>query len=278
MTNLRSRLARHLSYANVMASIAVFVALGGVGYAATNVNGNSIVKRSIGAGKLKNGTLTSSQVKQNALTGSVIDEASLGIVPSAQTAASATTAGSANTAGSATTADSAKTAASATTAASASTADTAKSAIDSEHASEADHAASADHAAEATTAASALSATSAEDADTLDGLTSKQLQLSCPAGTDPYGGMCWDVSARPSTNWIAASIDCGDEGGRLPSLSEMVGFAFQEGTQLSGQNWTGDAVEFSGGQAFVITGGETTNNAYPASFEFGYRCLFYETN
>ena len=59
MTKLPSRLRRHLSYANVMASVAVFLALGGVGYAAATINGNSIVKQTIGAGKLKKGTLTS---------------------------------------------------------------------------------------------------------------------------------------------------------------------------------------------------------------------------
>ena len=50
----------------------------------------TIVNRSIGAGKLKKATLTSSQVKANSLTGSVIDEASLSTVPQAQTAVSAT--------------------------------------------------------------------------------------------------------------------------------------------------------------------------------------------
>lgn len=107
MKTLRSPLRRHLSYANVMASIAVFLALGGVGYAATTLNGNELISRSVGAGKLKNGTLTSKQVKKNALTGEVIDESTLAIVPQAQTAVSATTAASATSATSATKATSA---------------------------------------------------------------------------------------------------------------------------------------------------------------------------
>jgi hypothetical protein len=109
MKTFRSRLRRHFSYANVMASIAVFVALGGVGYAATTIDGNKIVKGTVGGAKLKNGTLTSTQVKQNSLTGSSIDESSLGTVPTAQTATTATTAGSANTAQSAATAGNANT-------------------------------------------------------------------------------------------------------------------------------------------------------------------------
>ena len=77
MTNLRSRLRRHLTYANVMASIAVFIALGGIGYAATSINGNKIVKQTIGAGKLKHKTLTGYQINTN----------KLGVVPSAKRAA-----------------------------------------------------------------------------------------------------------------------------------------------------------------------------------------------
>lgn len=110
MKTPRSHLRRHLTYANVMASIAVFLALGGVSYAAATLNGNQIIGGTVGAGKLKNGTLTSKQVKKDSLTGSVIEEASLGTVPQAQTAVSATTAGSASTAASAETATSASTA------------------------------------------------------------------------------------------------------------------------------------------------------------------------
>jgi hypothetical protein len=234
MTKLRSRLFRHLSYANLMASIAVFVALGGVGYAATSINGNDINKRTVGANKLKNGTLTSKQIKQNALTGSVIDESSLATVPSAQTAVSATTATSATTAVSATTAASATTAGSAAT---------------------------------------------AGDAETLDGLTSKQLQVTCPVETDPYGGMCWDIDVRPADDWIDASIECGDAGGRLPSLSELIAYVSQPEAQVTGQNWSGDVVDLVGPKEHVLTSNETlTSSSESSPTSLDYRCLFYRTN
>jgi hypothetical protein len=255
MTNLRSRLRRHLTYANLMASIAVFLALGGVGYAATAINGNDIAKRTVGANKLKNGTLTAKQVKQNALTGSVIDESSLATVPSAQTAVSATNATSAASATTATTAASATTAANAT------------------------HATSADRATEATTAATAATAATAGDADTLDGVTSKELQVRCPPETDPYGGMCWDEDVRPADDWIGASIECGDEGGRLPSLSELIGYTFQPGEQVTSQNWTGDVIDLPGGKELVLTSDEsTTSSSSSTPTHLGYRCLFYPTN
>ena len=271
MTNLPSRLRRHLSYASVMASIAVFVALGGAAYAAATINGNSIVKRTIGAGKLKNGTLTSNQVKKNALTGSVIDESSLSAVPVA------TTAGSATTAASATTANRADTATSANTAGSANTANTAKSAETADHADTADTADTANMAAEATTA---NSASTAGNADTLDGLTANQLQVSCPADTELYGGMCWDDDPRPADGWIAASRDCGNAGGRLPSLSELIAYVSQPGTQLTAETWSGDAsdIDTLNGEESVLTRDESTTSFKRSPISLGYRCLFYRVN
>ena len=41
-----SRIRRHLTYANVMATTAVFLVLGGIGYAAATINGKDIKKHS----------------------------------------------------------------------------------------------------------------------------------------------------------------------------------------------------------------------------------------
>src|ERR671933_800706 len=91
------RIRRHLTFANVIAVIALFVALGGAGYAAFRLPRNSVRSRNI-----KNGQVKSADVKDNGLTGTDIDESSLGKVPSA---AHADTAGTANTAGNANTLD-----------------------------------------------------------------------------------------------------------------------------------------------------------------------------
>ena len=240
MKTPRSHLRRHLTYANVMASVAVFLALGGVGYAAATLNGNQIIGGTVGAGKLKSGTLTSKQVKKDSLTGSVIEEASLGTVPQAQTAVSATTAGSANTATSAETAS---------------------------HATDADH------------AETAISASTAGDADTLDGLTASQLQVVCPAGTELFGGMCWDEDVRTAHGWIVAAVECGEAGGRLPSLSELIAYVLQPGEQVTGPTWTGDVVDVTGGDPIVVTRDEgTTAGNASSSGSLGYRCLFHRVN
>jgi hypothetical protein len=261
MTTPRSRFRHHLSYANVMASIAVFVALGGGAYAAATINGSKIIKGTVGGAKLKKGTITSTQVKANSLNGGAIDESSLGTVPSAQTAqtaASATTAATATTAGNANTADSANTAQSANTA---------------------NHALSADTASKASTAASADFALSAENADTLNGFTSKQLLVSCPSETELFGGMCWDEDVRPADDWIDASEDCGVEGGRLPSLSELIAYVLQDGEQVEGQNWTGDVIDVSAGKETVLTSDEgLTSSTGSSPTNLDYRCLFYRVN
>jgi hypothetical protein len=69
-----------LSYANVMATIAVFVALGGSSYAAIKITGNNV----------KDGTLTGIDVKNSTLTGNDVRNGSLsaadfaGALPAAQ--------------------------------------------------------------------------------------------------------------------------------------------------------------------------------------------------
>ena len=99
------------SPALVIACISLFVALGGVGYAAAtgSIDGREVKNNSIASKDLKNSSivgkdvknsaLTGSDVKPNSLAGTDIAESSLGKVASAGTADSAATAGNANTVG-----------------------------------------------------------------------------------------------------------------------------------------------------------------------------------
>jgi hypothetical protein len=70
------RLRRHFSYANVMATLAVFIALGGSSYAALNLTGRDI----------RDGTLTQRELKRNTLGGTRIKESRLGKVRRARNA------------------------------------------------------------------------------------------------------------------------------------------------------------------------------------------------
>jgi len=71
-----SRLRPHLSYANVMATIAVFIALGGSSYAALTITGRNV----------KDSSLSWRDLKPNTLGGTRIKESRLGQVPRAANA------------------------------------------------------------------------------------------------------------------------------------------------------------------------------------------------
>jgi hypothetical protein len=127
-----SRIRRLPSPALIIASIAlVFAIAGGIGYAASKINGKRIKAHSIAAGKLKDHTLTGRQMKSksipggklkpNTVTGLQVKESTLGKVPSAAEADHATNA------------------------------DNAAHATNADHAVNADHATSADQATNAST-------------------------------------------------------------------------------------------------------------------------------
>lgn len=280
------RLVRHLSFSNVIAMLALFIALGGAAYAGTKINGNSIKNGSIGGGKLKNETITGNKLKKGTITGaqiapgtitsSSINESTLGPVPSAQTATTATTATKANNATKATTATSAE---SSNRAEIAKQAEVAKRA---ETADSAKHAETADSANRADSASTADRATIADEAEKLNGMTAAELTLSCEQGTEFYGGMCWDKTTRQAKFWIGAVVECGEKGGRLPSIEELIAFVLQEGTQVSGQTWSADIDQLEGGtKEVVFTTDETsrsTADGGPFGGLLGYRCVFPQSN
>jgi hypothetical protein len=89
---MRIRLQKSFTYSNVMATVAVFLALGGGAYAAFKLPANSVGKRELKNGavtarKLARGAVTASNVAPNSLTGRQINAASLGTVPEASHAA-----------------------------------------------------------------------------------------------------------------------------------------------------------------------------------------------
>jgi hypothetical protein len=67
-----STLGSRLSYANVMATLGVFIALGGTSYAITQ-----LPKNSVGARQLKINAVTKAKIRKNAITTSKVKDASL---------------------------------------------------------------------------------------------------------------------------------------------------------------------------------------------------------
>lgn len=83
------KIRKHLSYANVAASLSLFLCLGGsAAYAASH-----LAKNSVGTKQLKAKSVTGAKVRDGSLTGADIDASTLGQVPSAKSAASAPPAG-----------------------------------------------------------------------------------------------------------------------------------------------------------------------------------------
>jgi hypothetical protein len=78
-----------------ISAVAIFVALGGTGYAAAKVGSAEIKNNSVRGKDVRNSNLTGKDVKRNSLTGSDIAESRLGKVRSAIRADSAGTAGAA---------------------------------------------------------------------------------------------------------------------------------------------------------------------------------------
>jgi hypothetical protein len=250
---------RHLTYANVMATIAVFLALGGgAAFAATQV----LPKNSVGSAQLKKNAVTGRAIRDGSIKGADVSEASLGKVPSAARADSATTAASATNAVHATSADSATRATTAATATSAATATT------------------------AATAGTAASATTAGNAGTVGGLSAAQLKLRCPAGTRPEWGMCLELAASGQAAPLDALADCSSRGGRLPTWLELTwvrqqaDIVWAAGTGNNQYELTGEASDPSAGNQTVIAIERSGNvdPAGPATTNFHYRCVLAQVN
>jgi hypothetical protein len=77
------RMSKRLTYANVVATLALFVALGGSSYAALRIGSGEIVNNSVRGKDIRNRTITHRDVGRNALGGENIKESRLGTVPRA---------------------------------------------------------------------------------------------------------------------------------------------------------------------------------------------------
>ena len=64
---MRDWIRHRLTYANVMATVAVFVALGGSSYAGLTINGSQIKSNSIAGKKLKRNTIGGARIKESRL-------------------------------------------------------------------------------------------------------------------------------------------------------------------------------------------------------------------
>ena len=85
-----NRVRPHLTYANVMSTIAVFGVLGGGAWAASKIDTNQIENGAVTAKKLHRKAVTTKKIKNEAVTGDKAKESSFSQVPSATHADDAT--------------------------------------------------------------------------------------------------------------------------------------------------------------------------------------------
>jgi hypothetical protein len=81
-----SRIRKALTFSNVIACLALFVALGGSVYAAGKISGKQIKPHSLPGNRLKPKTLTGHQVKAHSLKGVQIDQSTLNSIAAASLA------------------------------------------------------------------------------------------------------------------------------------------------------------------------------------------------
>jgi hypothetical protein len=103
-----SKLHGRLTYANVMATVAMFIALGGGAYAAASgsigsrelknntVRSQDIRNNQVSTSDLRNNSASGRDIRNDTLTGGDVLESALGEVPKANQATTATTAGNTN--------------------------------------------------------------------------------------------------------------------------------------------------------------------------------------
>jgi hypothetical protein len=247
---LRRRLVPpKLTYANVVASLALFVALAGTGYAAVK-----LPKNSVGTTQIKSAAVTATKIKDGAVTGAKlapagvtgadiapgsiqgadIDLPTLGTVPSAAEAGHARIADRATAADSATVADDARTLA-------------------------------------GKSAAQLL----AEAKDV------------CPAQMLLVAGVCFEEAARTPTSMPQALHVCAKEGRFLPSVSMLLTFETnayegQPPPEWAGQSYyipgTGSGAGSRGPAVAAFKYGYSYSEGEPTGASLGYRCAAMPTN
>ena len=199
-----------------IASIALFVALGGSVYAGQKIHGkkingkrirakslpgNRLALESVPANRLKPGSISSAQLAPGAfsasqlapgsVTGIQVDVATLGEVPSAVHA------------------------------------DNAESARDAQ---------------------TALNAVSALDAQRVNGHSA-----GCQPDTRFFAGACWQTgSSEAAVPAPTAALSCANIGGELPNALQLAAFSQLNGIALAaGGEWSGDLTNFSGGDLYA---------------------------
>jgi hypothetical protein len=129
-------------------------------------------------------------------------------------------------------------------------------------------------------ATNATNATNAGNANTVGGVTAAALKLSCPAGTTPFAGVCFETTLRANQALQGAMETCAAAGRVLPTPGELWAFAQVPGVTVGSGEQTDNVFENgSTRQAYIISGagsgdGFSTLTTFPRPF----RCVALPSN
>jgi hypothetical protein len=236
-------LRRHLTYANVVATLALFLVLsGGAAYAAGNLG-----KNSVGTKQLKNSAVTTAKLKNGAVTGAKVAVGSLRTVPSATNASHA---------------------------------DNATSASHAENATNAGHADNATSAGQAENASNAANAAALQGMSAAQ--VAALATLHCPSGTAEAAGLCFETSARAQTSFTEAILTCGAAGRLLPSMTELITYFKVTATASVSEEWVGqpyfEAPNINRAEAISVGPGGLSIGAELLSTPHRFRCAVPPSN
>jgi hypothetical protein len=113
------------------------------------------------------------------------------------------------------------------------------------------------------------------DADQLDGKDSADFKARCGAGWGYYGGSCWELSDECCFTYAAAAARCGSRGGRLPALNEFLAVvaAGLVLTPTITQDWAADVPADDEAVYITSPGGTNIDGVRPQSTSSFVRCV-----
>jgi len=111
---------------------------------------------------------------------------------------------------------------------------------------------------------------SAAEADRVGGHSA-----ACPDGTSAIAGLCFDTTPRASAAWLDAAKDCADEARVLPSVGQALAASATLGNVSGGSGeWTDSFYATSTGEerSIAVTG-EGAVGYFPIATSLPYRCV-----